>query len=112
MFDEESNDEQPEKMADEIIDAVKEDPDMDDDEDALSPRERQVEIDKEQERIRRAQELKKQLRKRELGILTYRWPAVVLILSGIMAIFTQFQQVMVHPPGIGFDTFIDAILAG
>ncbi len=112
MFDGDSNNEESERMAEDMVDAVRENPDIKDNEDGLSPREREVEKDKEQERIRKAQELRKQLRKRELGILTYRWPAATLILSGVMAIFTQFQQVMVHPPGIGFDTFLDVLFSG
>ncbi|MGY5876130.1 MAG: hypothetical protein RTU30_10315 [Candidatus Thorarchaeota archaeon] len=94
-------------MAADIIDSIEED---DEEEDALTPRERGIELSKEQERIRKAKELKRQLRKRELGLLQYRWPAVVLILSGVMAIWTQFQIVMIHPVGVGFDTFWDAFI--
>ncbi|MGY5853000.1 MAG: hypothetical protein RTU92_05490 [Candidatus Thorarchaeota archaeon] len=100
--------EDPSDMAADIIDSIEED---DEEEDALTPRERGIELTKEQERIRKAKELKRQLRKRELGLLHYRWPAVVLILSGIMAIWTQFQIVMIHPEDIGFDTFWDAFLS-
>jgi hypothetical protein len=47
-------------------------------------------------------------------MLTYRWPAYVLILGGLLAITTEFLQVMVREPGVppevGFNTFIDALL--
>jgi hypothetical protein len=35
---------------------------------------------------------------------------VVLILTGLMALWTQFLQVMVRPPDIGFDSYYTAFL--
>ncbi|NHJ13375.1 MAG: hypothetical protein EAX95_06840 [Candidatus Thorarchaeota archaeon] len=101
--------EKPLEMAEEIIDAVE---DEQQDEDALTKREREIERKKEEERVKKAMELKKQLRKRELGLLHYRWPALVLILSGILAIWTEFLVVMTHEAGVGFDTFWDVFLFG
>lgn len=89
------------EMADDIIRAVEHE-----EEDGLTEREREIEREKEEERIRKAKELKKQLRKRELGLLHYRWPAVILVLAGILAILTEFGQVMTRPPEIGFDSFL------
>ncbi|MHA1637313.1 MAG: hypothetical protein ACTSUB_04795, partial [Candidatus Thorarchaeota archaeon] len=73
-------------MADAIVDAVEEP--YEEDDDGLTKGERLVEHDKESERIRKAKELKKSLRKRELGFLNYRWPAMVLVLSGLLAVWT------------------------
>jgi hypothetical protein len=94
------------EIASEIIDAVQEDQD---DEDALTKGERKIERQKEAERVRKAKELKKQLRRKELGLLQYRWPAIVLMLTGVLSIWTEFSVVMIHDPGIGFDTFWSAL---
>ncbi|MHA1963838.1 MAG: hypothetical protein ACXACG_13170 [Candidatus Thorarchaeota archaeon] len=103
-----------EDMAEDLIDAIDDEADSEYVDDGLSKREREVEVSRESERARKAQELKKQLRKRQLGMLTYRWPALVLIIGGIMAISTEFLQVMIRlpgvPPDVGFDTFVDALL--
>ncbi|MHA1927999.1 MAG: hypothetical protein ACTSV2_05385 [Candidatus Thorarchaeota archaeon] len=80
-------------MADAIVDAVEEP--YEEDDDGLTKGERLVEHDKESERIRKAKELKKSLRKRELGFLNYRWPAMVLVLSGLLAVWTEFLTVTV-----------------
>jgi hypothetical protein len=96
-----------EEMAGEIIESVTSDNET---EDSLTQRERRIEKDKEAERIRKARELKKQLRKRDLGLLKYRWPAVILLLSGIMSIITEFLQVMEAPEGYGFSTFIQVAI--
>jgi hypothetical protein len=111
MFDEDYD---SEEMADELIDAIDEEADSDA-VDGLTEREREIEISRESERQRKARELKKQLRKRQLGLINYRWPALVLILGGIMAIMSQFLKVMerdlaVIPPEVGFDTFVDAFM--
>ncbi len=90
------------EMADDIIGALEEH----EDDDGLTEREREIESKREEERIRKARELKKQLRKRELGLLHYRWPAVILVLAGVLAILTEFGQVMTRPPEIGFDSFL------
>ncbi|MFW9795256.1 MAG: hypothetical protein ACFFEE_13190 [Candidatus Thorarchaeota archaeon] len=103
-----------EEMADELIDAIDEEADSDT-ADGLTKREREVEESRESERARKAQELKKQLRRRQLGLINYRWPAAVLILGGILSIFTEFILVMyrdpvVIPPEVGFDTFLEAFV--
>jgi len=103
-----------EDMAEELIDAIDDDDDSDYVDDGLTKKERQIEVSRESERQRKAQELKKQLRKRQLGILSYRWSAMVLIFGGILAITTNFLEVMVREPGVppevGFATFIEALL--
>ncbi|MHA1925711.1 MAG: hypothetical protein ACXABV_14260 [Candidatus Thorarchaeota archaeon] len=104
-IDETSSDE----LASELIDAVGEDQNEDD---ALTKRERKVEKEKEEERIRKAKELKKQLRRKELGLLQYRWPAIVLLLTGILSIWTEFSDVMYRDPGMGFDTFWGVFVNG
>jgi hypothetical protein len=107
MMMEESNDAtsmNSEDLADEILDAVEDD----EDDDALTKGEREVEKSKEKERIKKARQLRKQLRKKELGLLRFRWPALILMVAGVLAIISQFQQVMVHPVGIGYDSFIQA----
>ncbi|MHA2004463.1 MAG: hypothetical protein ACW975_01810 [Candidatus Thorarchaeota archaeon] len=104
-IDEKSSDE----LASELIDAVEEDQDQDD---ALTKRERKIEREKEEERVKKAKELKKQLRRKELGLLQYRWPAIVLLLTGILSVWTEFLEVMNHDPGIGFDTFWGVFVSG
>ncbi|MHA1481800.1 MAG: hypothetical protein ACTSQZ_10330 [Candidatus Thorarchaeota archaeon] len=100
--DEPNNENGSEDMAEAIIDSV----DDSIEEDGLTKGERRIEIDKESMRIRKAKELKKQLRRRELGLLNYKWPAVVLVVAGILSIWTEFLVVMIHPPEIpGVDTF-------
>ena len=111
MFDEDYD---SEEMADELIDAIDEEADSDA-VDGLTKREREIEVGRDSERQRKAQELKKQLRKRQLGLINYRWPALVLILGGIMAITSEFLKVMerdpvVIPPEVGFDTFVEAFI--
>ncbi|TFF91443.1 hypothetical protein EU545_04055 [Candidatus Thorarchaeota archaeon] len=103
MAEDNDSNSESEEMAQEIVRAVEE---QEDSEDGLTEREREIERQKEEERIRKAKELKKQLRKRELGLLHYRWPAAVLVLAGILAILTEFGQVMTRPPEIGFDSFL------
>ncbi|MCK4279886.1 MAG: hypothetical protein KAW94_04865 [Candidatus Thorarchaeota archaeon] len=105
--DQNSND--PEDMAEEIADAVFEES-GEDVEDGLTQKERELEKKKGNERTRKARKLKKQLRKRELGVLHYRWPAAILVISGLLAIWTEFLAVMVHPPEAGFDTFFEVVL--
>ncbi len=111
MADEDYN---SEEMADELIDAIDEDADSDA-ADGMTKREREIEESRESERVRKAQELKKQLRRRQLGLINYRWPAIVLILGGILAISSEFTQVMyrdplVIPSDVGFNTFLDAFM--
>lgn len=110
MTDEEpSPDNQTDKMASEIIKAVKDEQAATDHEEALSNAEAEVEKGKERERIRKAKELRKQMRKREIGFLNYRWPAAVLFLSGILAITTEFLTVWVQEePVYSFYTFWEA----
>jgi hypothetical protein len=97
------------RMAEEITRSVDEEKASQDD--GLTLRERSIAKSKEEERIRKARELKKQLRKRELGIVRYRWPAITLLLSGVLSVWTEFLAVMVHPPDAGFDSFFDATLS-
>jgi len=97
------------ELASGLINAVEEDQE---DDDALTERERKIEDKKEAERIRKAKELKKQLRRKELCLLQYRWPAIVLGLTGVLSVWTEFLVVMVHDPGIGFDTFWETFLSG
>jgi hypothetical protein len=102
-----------EDMAEDLIDAIDND-EKDDTDDGLTKKEREIEISRESERQKKAHELRKQLRKRQLGLLTYKWPAIVLILGGAMAITTEFLDVMVREPGVppevGFRTFIEALI--
>ncbi|MCK5302194.1 MAG: hypothetical protein KAJ96_03555 [Candidatus Thorarchaeota archaeon] len=106
--DENPND--PEGMAEDIADAVFEESE-EDVEDGLTRKEKEVEKKKEEERVRKARILRRQLRKRELGVLHYRWPAVMLIISGLLAIWTEFVAVMVHPPEVGFDTYFEVFIS-
>ena len=103
-----SND--PEDMAEEIANAVFEESE-EDVEDGLTQKEKEVENKKAEERARKARKLKRQLRKRELGVLHYRWPAAFLIISGLLAISTEFVAIMVHPPGVGFDTYFEVFVS-
>ena len=102
-----------EDMAEDLIDAIDDVSDEDDVGDGLTKKEREIDVSRESERQRKAQELRKQLRRRQLGILTYRWPAFVLIIGGFLAITTEFLQVMIREPGVppevGFNTFTDAL---
>lgn len=111
MNSKENGPDEPQEMADAILDAVEEEQSSSDDVDALSKVEREVEADKEEERIRRAKELRKQLRKREIGLLYYRWPAAVLVLSGVLAIFTEFLPIWVQEEEVfGFYTFWEGFI--
>ncbi|MCK4484514.1 MAG: hypothetical protein KAU89_06795 [Candidatus Thorarchaeota archaeon] len=100
----------PEDMAEEIVDAVFEESE-EDVEDGLTRKEKELEKKKEDERTRKARKLKKQLRKRELGVLHYRWPAAILVIAGLLAISTEFLAVMVHPPEVGFDTYFEVVVS-
>ncbi|RDE12828.1 MAG: hypothetical protein C4K48_09480, partial [Candidatus Thorarchaeota archaeon] len=87
-------DEESPDLAEELVDAVDEDAEIDQASDGLTIRERHIESKRMSERERKAEELRKQLRKRSLGLLTYRWPAMMLVFCGIMAIISNFLQVM------------------
>ncbi|TFF95043.1 DUF4126 domain-containing protein [Candidatus Thorarchaeota archaeon] len=104
--------ESPEEMAEELVDAI--DEEVEEEDDGFTKKEREIQTSREQERLKKAQELKKQLRKRQLGILKFRWPAAMLILGGLLAVSTQFLQVMtrdaVVPPEVGFYNFVEAFL--
>ncbi|NWF95531.1 MAG: hypothetical protein HXY34_05275 [Candidatus Thorarchaeota archaeon] len=104
-----ATDPEPEKVRDAILAAVESDQQEESD-DGLTQRERDIERAKQEERIRKAQELKKQLRKKQLGLLRYRWPAIVLVLNGVISAWTEFLPVMVHSASVGFDTFIQVCL--
>ena len=101
-------------MAEDLVDAVDEEADDEVVDDGLTTKEREIEVSRETERQKKAQELRKQLRKRQLGILTYRWPAITLILGGVLAISTEFLKVMTReagvPPEVGFNIFPEAFV--
>lgn len=90
-------------MSDEIVKSVQEEQKTDD---GLTKRERSIEEGKQAERIKKAKELKKQLRKKELGLVKYRWSLLTLLAAGLLSIWTEFLVVMVHPPDAGFDDFV------
>lgn len=101
-----------EEMADELIDAIDDEADSDA-VDGLTKRERKIEAGRMSERQQKAAELRKQLRRRQLGLVNYRWPAIVLILGGVMGIISEFLTVMYRDPAVipqevGFDNFVDA----
>jgi hypothetical protein len=102
-----SESEDASKMTDEIIRSVREDKKEDD---GLTKRERTIEETKQAERIRKAKQLKKQLRKKELGLVKYRWPMLILLLAGVLSIWTEFLVVMIHPSDAGFDNFVDGFM--
>ncbi|MFW9844190.1 MAG: hypothetical protein ACFFEV_06430 [Candidatus Thorarchaeota archaeon] len=100
------------EMAEDLVDAIDDEADSDDVGDGLTKRERSIEVSRVAERERKAEELRKQLRKRSLGMLNYRWATGTLIIGGIIAIITNFVQVMTRGPSVpsdvGFNTFLDA----
>jgi hypothetical protein len=97
------------EMAEDIVDAIDDEAGPDDIEDGLTKRERGIEVSRVAERERKAEELRKQLRKRSLGMLNYRWSTLTLVVGGIIAIISNFLQAMTRgpsvPPEVGFDTF-------
>lgn len=111
MFEQsDDREEEAAELSESIVEAVEKDQSKATDEDTLSRREKKIESTKEQERIQKARALKKQLRKRELGILRYRWPAAVLIITGMFSIITQFLPVWVQDelePAYGFNTYME-----
>jgi len=103
------------RMAENLVDAIDDEAGPDDVGDGLTKRERGIEVSRVSERERKAEELKKQLRKRSLGMLNYRWAASFLIIGGVIAIITNFVQAMTRGPlsiaaDVGFNTFFDAFL--
>jgi len=106
------NNEDSTKMAEDLVDAVDEEVEDKKPRDGLTKRERHIELSRVQEREKKAEELRKQLRKRDLGLLNYRWAAVLLLIGGILAFESNFMKVMTRtalvPPEVGFNTFIDA----
>jgi len=99
-------------MAEDLVDAIDNEAEQKDVDDGLTKRERSIEISRTAEREKKAQKLKKQLRKRSLGMLNFRWPMYLLVIGGIIAIITTFLQIMVRTPvvplEIGFYNFIEA----
>lgn len=99
-------------MAEDLVDAIDDEAGPDDVGDGLTKRERSIETSRGAERERKAHELKKQLRKRSLGMLNFRWARYILLIGGIMAIITNFLQVMsrssIVPPEVGFNNYIEA----
>ena len=100
------------EMAEDLIDTVNKDARDKKRDDGLTKRERHIEVSRVHEREKKAEELRKQLRKRNLGLLNYRWAAGLLLIGGIISIITNFMQVMtrsaVVPPEVGFYNFIEA----
>ncbi|MHA1614259.1 MAG: hypothetical protein ACTSYJ_05395 [Candidatus Thorarchaeota archaeon] len=99
-------------MAEDLVDAIDNDADQEDVDDGLTKRERAIEVSRTAEREKKAQKLKKQLRKRSLGMLNFRWPMYLLVIGGGIAIITNFLQVMIRnpivPTEVGFHNFIEA----
>lgn len=99
-------------MAEDLVDAIDNEAEHEDVDDGLTKRERSIEISRTSERERKAQKLKKQLRKRSLGMLNFKWPMYLLVIGGVIAIITTFLQIMVRtsavPPEIGFYNFLEA----
>jgi len=99
-------------MAEDIVDAIDNEAEKEGVDDGLTKRERSIEVSRTTERERKAQKLKKQLRKRNLGMLNFRWPMYLLVIGGGIAIITSFLQVMIRypmvPPEVGFHNFIEA----
>ncbi|MBD3408541.1 MAG: hypothetical protein GF411_20625 [Candidatus Lokiarchaeota archaeon] len=101
-----SQSEESEEMATEIIDSVLDDSE---EEDGLSSKERTAEAARQAERIARAKQLRKKLRRRELGVLRFRWPAAIMIISGIISIWSEFLVVFDQQnPFYQFNTFFEA----
>jgi len=102
------------EMAEGLVDAIDDEVGPHDAGDGLTKRERSIEVSRVTERERKAEELRKQLRKRSLGMLNYRWAAGSLVIGGILAIISNFMQAMTRgaivPPEVGFDTFWDGFL--
>ncbi|MBE0526816.1 MAG: hypothetical protein IH631_07730 [Candidatus Thorarchaeota archaeon] len=100
------------EMAEDLVDAI--DDEAGSSNDGLTQRERRIESGRASEREKKAEELKKQLRKRSLGMLNYRWASGSLIIGGILAIISNFMQAMTRgpivPPEVGFDTFWQAFM--
>ena len=109
-----TNEKDSTEMAEDLVDAIDDEADTDVVGDGLTKRERNIEVSRVSERERKAEELKKQLRKRSLGMLNYRWAAGLLIIGGILAIISNFMQAMTRgsivPPEVGFDTFWSGFL--
>jgi hypothetical protein len=100
-------------MAEDLVDAIDEEAGSSDD--GLTQRERRIESGRASEREKKAEELRKQLRKRNLGMLNYRWATGSLIIGGIIAIISNFTQALSRGPlsidaGIGFNTYLDAFI--
>ena len=99
-------------MAEDLVDAIDNEAEQKDIDDGLTKRERSIEISRTAEREKKAQKLKKQLRKRSLGMLSFRWPMYLLVIGGGIAIITNFLQVMIRypivPSEVGFHNFMEA----
>ena len=101
------------EMAEDLVDAIDDEAGSSDD--GLTQRERRIESGRASERERKAEELRKQLRKRSLGMLNYRWAAGFLLIGGVIAIITNFVQAMTRGPlsiaaDVGFNTYLEAFL--
>ncbi len=98
-----------EEMAEEIVRAVSSEDQGKGD--GLTEREREIELRREEERRRKGEELRKRLKARGVGIVTYRWPAFILLVAAMLSVWSEFSVVMVHPPGVGFDTFYEVFVS-
>ena len=88
------------EMAEDLVDAVDEDAEDKKPKDGLTKRERHIELSRVQDREKKADELRKQLRKRNLGLLNYRWAAGLLFIGGFLSILTNFVQVMTRTAAV------------
>ncbi|MGY5859264.1 MAG: hypothetical protein RTU63_07835 [Candidatus Thorarchaeota archaeon] len=101
------------EMAEDLVDAIDDEAGSNDD--GLTQRERRIESGRASEREKKAEALKKQLRKRSLGMLNYRWAAGSLLIGGVLAIISNLMQAMTRGPltiaaDVGFYSFLDAFL--
>ncbi len=110
MSDDSSDRYDSSEAADEIVDAVTEHEPKEDVEDGLTKREREIARRVDEERRKKGEAVMARLRERRMGMLNYRWPAAILVGAGILSIWSEFLTVMIHPPGIGFDSYLQAYI--
>ena len=60
------------EMAEDLVDAIDDEAETPEVDDGLTKRERSIEVSRVKDREKKADELRKQLRKRNLGLLNYR----------------------------------------
>ncbi len=103
------NSDESDSIAEEIVRAARPD-ESEADEDGLTKREREIAQRVQEERRKKGQAALSRLRERKMGVLNYKWPAAILAGAGVLAIWSEFLVVMIHPEGIGFDTYLQAYL--